>query len=76
MTSSPSISVDGRKLAFLSNRSGNTDVWLRDMTSGKEIAVTATPGNESHPRLTREAPSCVMELLSAASRLSISLPPA
>jgi Tol biopolymer transport system component len=29
-------------------------VWLRDLTSGKETAVTATPGNELHPRLTRD----------------------
>jgi len=50
----PSISADGRKLAFLSNRTGNADVWLRDLVTGKEIAVTATPGFESHPRLTRD----------------------
>ena len=50
----PAISADGRKVAFLSNRSGNVDVWLRDMTNGKEIAVTGTPGDESHPRLTRD----------------------
>jgi Tol biopolymer transport system component len=41
-------------LAYLSNRSGNVDVWLRNITTGKEIAVTATPGDESHPRLTRD----------------------
>ena len=50
----PAISADGRKVAFLSNQSGNVDVWLRDMTSGREIAVTGTPGDESHPRLTRD----------------------
>jgi Tol biopolymer transport system component len=50
----PSISADGHMLAYLSNRSGNMDVWLRNMTTGKEVAVTATPGNELHPRLTRD----------------------
>jgi Tol biopolymer transport system component len=44
----PSLSVDGKRLVFLSNRSGNSDVWLKDMVSGNEAALTATPWDESH----------------------------
>jgi Tol biopolymer transport system component len=50
----PSLSSDGRKLAFLSDRSGNADIWLRDMDSGKERALTATPWNETHPSITAD----------------------
>src|SRR5262249_5401817 len=34
----PTISADGRKLAFVSNRMGNTEVWLRDLETGKDQA--------------------------------------
>jgi Tol biopolymer transport system component len=33
---------------------GNADIWLRDMRSGKETALTATPWNESHPFLSAD----------------------
>src|SRR6185436_9447865 len=39
----PSISHDGKKLVFLSDRSGNNDVWLKNLETGKETALTATP---------------------------------
>jgi Tol biopolymer transport system component len=39
----PSISADGRKLVFLSDRSGNLDVWIKDMQSGKETALVPVP---------------------------------
>jgi Tol biopolymer transport system component len=37
-----SLSADGRRLAFVSTRSGNQDIWLEDMESGKEMAMTVT----------------------------------
>ncbi len=38
----PSVSADGSKLAFISNRSGSAQVWLKDLESGREIALTAS----------------------------------
>src|SRR5262249_3688910 len=35
----PSLSSDGRTLVFESARSGNIDIWMRDMESGKERAL-------------------------------------
>jgi Tol biopolymer transport system component len=48
------LSGDGRRLLFWSNRSGNWDVWLKDLESGKERAVTATPSDEGWPKMTAD----------------------
>jgi Tol biopolymer transport system component len=47
-----SLSADGRKLVFTSTRSGNPDVWTKDLASGKETALTATPVSEEQPEIT------------------------
>jgi len=45
----PSVSVAGDRMVFCSKRSGNYDVWLRDLRSGVETQITATPFAESIP---------------------------
>jgi Tol biopolymer transport system component len=47
----PHLSADGRKLVYQSNRTGNFDIWLRDMDSGKETALTTGPEDEQWPRI-------------------------
>jgi eukaryotic-like serine/threonine-protein kinase len=42
----PALAQDGRKIVFTSNRSGNQDIWIRDLITGKEQALTATPQQE------------------------------
>jgi serine/threonine protein kinase len=49
-----SLSADGKKLVFISNRSGNRDVWLKDLITGKETALTATPVDEQQPDITAD----------------------
>ena len=49
-----SVSLDGRKLVFISTRLGNPDVWLKDLQSGKETALTATPAREEEPEITAD----------------------
>jgi Tol biopolymer transport system component len=39
----PTLSDDESKMVFISNRSGNADIWLRDMRSGKEAVLNASP---------------------------------
>jgi Tol biopolymer transport system component len=41
--SNPSISEDGRKLVYGSDRSGSENVWVRDLVSGKETRVNTAP---------------------------------
>jgi len=45
----PSVSADGRKMAFVSERYGRGDIWMKDLETGKERALTATPVYEHHP---------------------------
>jgi Tol biopolymer transport system component len=47
----PYISSDGKMLAFDSSRSGNRDIWVKDLTTGAETSITSTPLNERWPML-------------------------
>jgi len=47
----PSMSADGKKLAFVSERSGNQDIWMKDLESGKESPLTESRANEISPRI-------------------------
>src|SRR5579862_9052078 len=45
----PAVSPDGTKLAFSSRRSGNRDIWVRDLRTAKETAVSIPPGPSFNP---------------------------
>ena len=39
----PTVSADGKRLAFVMGRSGNDDVWVRDNATGRSSALVVTP---------------------------------
>ncbi len=45
----PSVSRGGTKLVFTSERFGNRDVWIKDLKTGREAALTSTPLDEAWP---------------------------
>ena len=45
----PSVSPDGRTVAFVSDRDGKPRIWLKQLESGSETALTPGPG-DSNPR--------------------------
>jgi Tol biopolymer transport system component len=49
-----SVSTDGRKLVFTSTRLGNPDVWLKDLGSGQETAITVTAAHEQEAEITAD----------------------
>lgn len=46
---SPSLSANGKTLAFISFESGKGDVWLMDLDTAKQTALTLTPWDETRP---------------------------
>jgi Tol biopolymer transport system component len=45
----PSVSLDGNRIAYLSNKKGHFDVWLKDLHSGIETAVAAGGAPKLYP---------------------------
>jgi Tol biopolymer transport system component/predicted Ser/Thr protein kinase len=51
----PRLSDDGKKLVWASTRSRNSDVWIKDLVSGKTMALAATDKNENWPVFSHDA---------------------
>ncbi len=45
----PTWSLDGKSLAFVSDRAGSPDIWVRDMQTGRDRRVTDLPNAEFSP---------------------------
>jgi serine/threonine protein kinase/Tol biopolymer transport system component len=59
----PCVSRDGKKLVFNSNRSGNWDVWIKDLDTGKEMPLVATPADELNPKISPDGSTVVYSIL-------------
>jgi dipeptidyl aminopeptidase/acylaminoacyl peptidase len=46
----PSLSPDGRRVAFASNRSGSMEIWLADLDGGNAVAVASLRAMSTVPR--------------------------
>jgi Tol biopolymer transport system component len=51
----PLYSPDGKKLAFASNRTGNGDIYILDLTSGEVRRLTFDDGNEQLDAWSRDS---------------------
>ena len=49
LESEPTWSPDGRLIAFSSDQSGNSDIWVRSVGEGKPIQVTNSPAQDWQP---------------------------
>lgn len=47
--SDPDFTPDGRSLVYASDRAGDADLWLRDLTTGAERRLSALPGAQLAP---------------------------
>ena len=50
----PRVSRDGSTLVALSDRSGQVDIWLKDLRTGEERAVTTTSAPERAPQISSD----------------------
>ena len=46
----PNLSPDGKKMVWASARSGNSEIWIRDLRTGEESALTASGTDKFEPR--------------------------
>jgi Tol biopolymer transport system component len=51
----PSLSADGKKVAFVSARSGNHEIWIKDLETGEDAVLTASRGDKYSPRFSPDA---------------------
>jgi len=45
----PSLSADGRKMVWVSSRSGNHEIWIKDLETGEEAVLTASRMDKYSP---------------------------
>ena len=50
----PALTLDGKRLFFGSNRTGNQDIWVKDLSSGKETNLTNTLIDEARPAISAD----------------------
>ncbi len=50
----PHLSADGRWMVYRSDRLGNNDIWIKDLKTGVEFPLAATPLHESNPIISRD----------------------
>ncbi len=67
-----SVSADGKRMAFASTRSGNLDVWWKDLASGREAPLTLGSWQEFSPLLSQDG-SKVAYVAGDSSKPSIHL---
>jgi hypothetical protein len=54
-----SLSLDGKRLVFARRVAGNSDIWLRDLVTGRETDLTPDPGDQYHPRISADGSKIV-----------------
>ncbi|MBK5290613.1 MAG: PD40 domain-containing protein [Acidobacteriia bacterium] len=57
----PSLSLDGRRMAWETSRGGNFEVWVKDLASGQEKGLTSGPLREHMPALSRDGSRLVYD---------------
>jgi Tol biopolymer transport system component len=48
------LSADGKRLVFSRSRAGDSDIWIKDLQTGRETDLTPTPARQFHPRITAD----------------------
>ena len=64
----PSLSSDGRLLTYSSNRAGNGDVFVRELSSGAERALAHTPAREAYSTISPSGRTVAYGIVVAADR--------
>jgi len=63
----PTISPDGKRVAFASNRAGNWDIYIMNTEGGKAMQLTSDPAHEIHPSFSRDGKQLVYSMIGQQS---------
>ena len=69
----PTVSADGRKIAFRSDRTGAGEIWIRNPLPAKKTMVSSGPGYKHHALLSLDG-STVVYAVAAEPRPCYSVP--
>jgi Tol biopolymer transport system component len=58
----PSVALDGSKVVYYATRSGNMDIFVMDLETGKEWPVTSTPIGENAPLISADGATVLYSL--------------
>ncbi len=72
----PSLSPDGRSVAFVSNRDGQYDIYMGLVTGGSLIRITNDPNLEAHPRWSPDGTEIAYGRLNEAGLFDLWMVPA
>jgi Tol biopolymer transport system component/tRNA A-37 threonylcarbamoyl transferase component Bud32 len=61
LDSSPRISPDGRRIAFASTRSGNTQIWVAESDGANQVQLTSLKDQSGSPRWSPDGRSIVFD---------------
>jgi len=71
----PSITQDGKRMVFWSDRSGNSDIWLKDLDTGRESRLTLDPAYETFPMISPDGSNFAYWSVEAPRQPAIFLAP-
>ncbi len=54
LEATPSLSADGKMMAYGSTVTNHEEIWLRDLQTSKETPITKAPAAEWHPLISRD----------------------
>ncbi|MEO7387775.1 MAG: amidohydrolase family protein [Gammaproteobacteria bacterium] len=69
----PAFSRDGKSLAFISDRGGSMQVWLRNVSTGNDQQVTTVPRGVRYPTFTPDGASLVFQQAGPRGNLDFTL---
>jgi Tol biopolymer transport system component/class 3 adenylate cyclase len=69
---SPAVSVDGKRVCFSSDRKGTRQIWIKEITSGSEKALTSGP--DDFPRFSRDDSAILFTRVFRARRALFRVP--
>ncbi len=70
----PWLTPDGKRVVFSSKRSGNEDIWVRHLATGKEKPLTAPPLRKYNPALSADGSRIAYQVVEGGRGVTYTLP--